>query len=81
MLKTVEGIYRNGQIELLEHPAALPDETRVIVTFLASPADALPPRDLTQEQLAELRARLLPFAEDWERPDMDCYDDDANTNP
>ena len=79
MLKTIEGIYRNGQIELLEQPAALPNETRVIVTFLGPRSQHLPPSELTREQLADLRARLLPFAEDWDRSDMDCYDDDSST--
>ena len=33
MLQSVEGIYRNGKIELLETPSNL-EEARVIVTFL-----------------------------------------------
>jgi hypothetical protein len=34
MLTTVEGIYRNGQVELMENPNNLLEGTRVIVTFL-----------------------------------------------
>ena len=34
MLKTVEGIYQNGQIQLTELPQNLADSTQVIVTFL-----------------------------------------------
>ena len=34
MLKTVEGIYQNGQIKLIELPQNLADSTEVIVTFL-----------------------------------------------
>lgn len=30
---------------------------------------------INREQAADLRARLMPFAEDWERPEMDIYDD------
>ncbi len=35
MLKTVEGIYQNGQIELTELPQDVSDYTQVLVTFLA----------------------------------------------
>jgi hypothetical protein len=34
MLKTIEGIYQNGQIELTELPQNMSDRTQVIVTFL-----------------------------------------------
>lgn len=34
MLKTVEGIYRNGQIELSELPQGVSDSAQVLVTFL-----------------------------------------------
>lgn len=34
MLKTVEGIYDNGKIELKEIPQNIPPQTKVIVTFL-----------------------------------------------
>ncbi len=36
MLKSVEGIYRDGKIELTELPSDVRAETRVIVTFLES---------------------------------------------
>ena len=29
----------------------------------------------TKDEAAEVRARLGAFAEDWDRPDMDVYDD------
>jgi hypothetical protein len=74
MLKTVEGIYRDGKVELLETPEAI-HEARVIVTFLptAGPVD-LRARGIDEAHAAELRERLKPFAEDWDRPDMDAYD-------
>jgi hypothetical protein len=74
MLCTVEGIYRDGKIELLEMPADL-EAARVIVTFLpgAVPVD-LRARGIDEAQAADLRARLRTFAEDWERPDMESYD-------
>ncbi|MBD1928157.1 hypothetical protein H6F74_18170 [Trichocoleus sp. FACHB-90] len=34
MLKTVEGIYRKGQIELVELPQDVSDRTQVLITFL-----------------------------------------------
>lgn len=34
MLKTVEGIYRDGQIELTELPQNVSDRTQVLITFL-----------------------------------------------
>ena len=34
MLKSVEGVYRDGKIELTELPGEVCNETRVIVTFL-----------------------------------------------
>jgi hypothetical protein len=36
MLQAVEGIYRNGTIELLELPSQI-QESRVLVTFLSVP--------------------------------------------
>ena len=74
MLKSVEGVYREGKVELLE---AVPEGAsgRVIVTFLsdASPVD-LAERGIDQQQAADLRGRLATFAEDWDRPEMDVYD-------
>jgi hypothetical protein len=34
MLKTVEGIYQNGQIELMEMPRDISNSAQVLVTFL-----------------------------------------------
>ncbi|MEP0875146.1 hypothetical protein NDA00_04735 [Funiculus sociatus GB2-M2] len=34
VLKTVEGIYRKGQIELVELPQDVSDRTQVLITFL-----------------------------------------------
>jgi hypothetical protein len=75
MLQSVEGLYRNGKVELLETP---PDvkEARVIVTFLTRPgAVDLRERGIDEAQAAELRWRFQTIAEDWERPEMDVYDE------
>ncbi|HIK08883.1 MAG TPA: hypothetical protein IGS52_01220 [Oscillatoriaceae cyanobacterium M33_DOE_052] len=76
MLKTVEGIYRDGKVELLEKPGDV-EEARVIVTFMPTTSGVvnLPSRGIDQEQAANLRDRLGRFAQDWERSDMAAYDD------
>lgn len=34
MLGTMEGVYRDGRVELSEVPGSVAEDTRVIVTFL-----------------------------------------------
>jgi hypothetical protein len=75
MLKAVEGIFREGKVELLETP---PDvkEARVVVTFL--PADGgidLRTRGIGEAEAAALRSSWGAAAEDWDRPEMDVYND------
>jgi hypothetical protein len=74
LARTFEGIYRNGKVELLEKPPT-DAETRVFVTFPSPPGPVdLHAVGITQEEAANLRARLGAFALDWERPDMEGYD-------
>ena len=79
MLQSIEGVYRAGTIELFETPAGIP-ETRVIVTFLNEPAlektgpVSLAERGISPAEAAAQRAAFASFAEDWERPDMEIYD-------
>ena len=74
MLKTVQGVYRRGRIELKELPGDVHEDTHVIVTFLEpGPAD-LRKRGIGKRQAAELRTQLAAFAEDWDSPEMDIYD-------
>lgn len=75
MLKTIEGIYRHGRIELTEEPNDVREETRVLVTFLEPNLIDLRARGIDEAQAAELRARLATFTEDWESPEMSIYDD------
>jgi hypothetical protein len=56
MLKSVEGVYRDGKIELTELPEDVCDETRVIVTFLETSPIDLRARGIDEAQAAELRA-------------------------
>ena len=75
MLKSIEGIFRNGKVELLE-PAPHEDEARVVVTFLPSRSlEDLGKRGIDPAAAADLRSRLSAFAEDWDRPEMDVYDE------
>jgi hypothetical protein len=69
----VEGIYRQGKVELLE-PAPADIEAKVIVTFLSPGAISLAERAIDEQQAGDLRQRLRAFAEDWDRPEMDVYD-------
>src|ERR1039458_4606971 len=75
MVKSVEGIYRDGKVELWE-PLAGAEGSRVIVTLVrrAEPLD-LGERGIGESQAADLRRRLAPFAEDWDRPEMAAYDE------
>jgi hypothetical protein len=75
MLKTIEGVYRNGQVVLTESPADVGDDTPVLVTFLQAGEIDLQARGMSEQDAAELRARLASFGEDWDSPEMSDYDD------
>lgn len=75
MLKTVEGIYRQGRIELSETPTDVGEQARVLITFLTPGDIDLSARGLEVNQARELRERLAPFAEEWDSPEMAEYDD------
>ncbi len=51
MLTSVEGIYRDGQIELTEQPPNISEGARVIVTFVESNAIDLAIKALDQHRL------------------------------
>lgn len=74
MLTAIQGIYRDGKIQLKEIPSNVADDTPVIVTFLTSGNIDLVARGIDEAQAADLRARLATFAEDWDSPEMDIYD-------
>ena len=74
-LVTLEGTYKDGQVELAEKPEQV-NQSRVLVTFLESDTVDLRARGIDGAQAAGLRARLKTFAEDWERPEADIYDQD-----
>lgn len=73
MIQTIQGVYRDGKVELFEQPQQV-GETRVLVTFLP----ALGPVDgpaLTPEEIAELCGKLEAWQDDWSAPGMEAYDD------
>ena len=49
VLTAVEGIYKDGEVKLLEHPAGL-REARVVVTFLPT-TSATPSREAAHSRL------------------------------
>ncbi len=75
MLTSIEGVYRDGHIELAEQPANVQNETRVIVTFLQHGQVALHARGIDPAHAADLRAQLAPFADEWNSPEINVYDD------
>ena len=55
MLRTIEGFYRDGQIQLNELPQEVSDSTQVLVTFLE-------PSKVSPDQLRSLIERLETIA-------------------
>lgn len=74
MSTTIEGVYRNGTIELSETPSDVCEGTRVVVTFLTSGSINLREYGIDKAQAAELRTRFATFAEAWESSEMSVYD-------
>lgn len=74
MVLSVEGVYRDGKVELSEQPKEIQNETKVLVTFMNQGEVDLSSVGIDQEQAKDLRARLSTFEEEWERPEMDVYD-------
>ena len=77
MGRSIGGVYRDGKVELTKVPLDVPEGTRVMVTFPeTSPGTNYDLRELgiDEAQADDLRARLRAFAEDWESPEMDIYD-------
>ncbi len=83
MLTTVEGIYRNGRVELAENPNNAMDGMRVIVTFVDANTIDLASQGIDTAQAEILRTNLATFSEDWNSPEMSIYDnyDTAKANP
>ena len=75
MLKSVEGVYRDGKVELAETPAEV-TEARVIVTFLPKEGPInLRALGISEAEAARMRWGWGAAAEDWDSPEMDVYND------
>ncbi len=74
MLISVEGVYRNGRVELTENPNNVSDGTCVIVTFVQSKDIDLASQGIDTEQTEALRDSLATFSDDWNSPEMSVYD-------
>lgn len=72
---TIEGQYKNGQIILTETPENI-EESKVLVSFLATREVNLAERGIDEYQAARLRAKFNAISEDWNAPQMDVYDVD-----
>lgn len=57
MLTSVEGIYRNGEVELFERPGGL-GESRVIVTFLPAASEDRSRAEARERMLSRMRKGL-----------------------
>ncbi len=76
MHKAIEGIFLDGKVELLEPPPHT-GESRVLVTFQPLPSRIdLAASGVNAAEAADLRGRLSTFAEDWDRSEMDIYDEE-----
>jgi hypothetical protein len=73
---TVEGIYKNGKIELLESVADV-KQSKVLITFLENDDISLQSLGIDERQAVELREKFAAF-EDWNDPALDVYNDYEN---
>jgi hypothetical protein len=73
---TVEGIYKNGKVELLEIVSEA-EQSKVLVTFLEKNDIDLATLGIDQNRAAELREKFASF-EDWNDPALDIYNDYDN---
>jgi hypothetical protein len=70
---TVEGIYKNGKIELLENVSPV-KQAKVFVTFLQTSDIDLQTLGISQEEAGELREKFATF-EDWNDSALDVYNE------
>jgi len=73
---TYKGTVKNGVV-VLPPDAKLADGTKVRIEPVNGEESGrvdLPSRGIDQSGAVELRARLGAFAEEWDSPEMDLYD-------
>ncbi len=75
MLISIEGIFRNDQIEFLEPPPQESDSCVVVTLIPARISVDLKERGIDEAQAARLRGRLNTIAQDRQCHEMDVYDE------
>jgi hypothetical protein len=70
MVINIEGIYRNGQVELMEKPTEIYEGMRAVVTF----GSYHEIEGVNKLELETVRRNLETFATDWDSPEMSVYD-------
>ena len=73
---TVEGLYRNGTVELLQSVENV-KQSRVLVTFMENSDLELSSFGIDRDEAVVLRETFATF-EDWNDPEMDIYNDYDN---
>jgi hypothetical protein len=73
---TVEGLYRNGMVELLQSVEDV-KQARVLVTFIENSDLELSTLGIDRAEAVVLRETFATF-EDWNDPEMDIYNDYDN---
>jgi len=73
MFVSIEGVYRDGKVELLELPMDAQNDDKVIVTFMNQGSVQLSSVGIDKLQAQDLRSRLTVFEEEWNNPEMDIY--------
>jgi len=73
---TVEGIYKDGKIELLESVSRV-KQSKVLVTFIENNDIDLPTAGIDKQEAGELREKFASF-KDWNDPLLDVYNDYDN---
>jgi len=73
---TVEGIYKDGKIELLE-PVSEVKQAKVLVTFVENNDIDLRTLGISEKEAGELHEKFAAF-EDWNDPALDVYNDYDN---
>ena len=69
---------RQRALEIQARIEALQKELQDLLGRPEAPnLESIRARGIDEEHAAELRARLKTFAEDWERPEADIYDEDT----
>ncbi|MGI9035974.1 MAG: hypothetical protein ACR2GD_08045 [Pyrinomonadaceae bacterium] len=67
----INGIYRNGKIELAELP---PNISEAVVSIIFYPDISLSEFGIDKKNVSELREKFSAFT-DWENAEMDVYND------